>query len=210
MNKKINLGLLVFLFIILVVGFCALKGSDKVSLVAPNVSTATEGAVLEIAEAKTASVPATWKTYTMKTPYMNFSFKHPSNFLFKEVEGIASSAGGIYIYQDSPAARAFIKGEATQKPLGMHIAASNDSRTIEEYISSISRGDTTAASNNYAAVELLGKTVYVVTGQGMDYWDRIVFSHNNRVYEVTIAYGMPTDETRDLFYTLLASLEFKD
>ena len=158
--------------------------------------------------AKSASIPSEWKSYSLQTTSINLTFKYPANIVFKKIDAIGNSEGGVSIYYDIAETRAFVAGNYEgEAPLGMHISVLNSLQKGED-VMAIHIGDAQATQDNFAITSLFGEKAYILSGQGMDRWDRILFTHNSRVYEVTIQYGLPSDEMRSTFYKMLASIEF--
>jgi hypothetical protein len=210
MNRKAPIGIFVGL-IILAGGFLVWKSNSypKVSTSSvPDISIDTQGALAQLDAAKKASTPAEWKEYQMQTPYLHFSLKHPADVVFKKFDATGDSGGSLAIFTDTPMTRAYVAGTYQgEGPLGMSISVSNTFKTPEAYIKQTEQNVTL---QSYATTTLFGQTAYVVSGQGADRYDIILFSHNNKLYQVMIAYGMPNDEMRPVFYKILTSLKFKN
>jgi hypothetical protein len=199
--------------IVLIGGFFVWKSSSPVQKPTPStnpafkISSDTQGALAQMETAKSASIPSEWKSYSLQTTSSNLTFKYPANVIFKKIDTIGNSEGGVSIYYDTAETRTFVAGGGGEAPLGMNISVLN-SLQKEEDVMAIPIGDAQATQDNFATTSLFGEKAYILSGQGMDRWDRILFTHNSRVYEVTIQYGMPSDEMRSTFYKLLASIEF--
>jgi hypothetical protein len=200
--------------IILISGFFVWKSNSPVQELTPStnapvfkISSDTQGALAQMETAKLASVPTGWESYSLKTANSDLTFKHPANVIFKKLDASNDSEGGVSIYYNTTETRAFVAGGGGEAPLGMHISVLNDFRKVEGVMAT-PIGDAQATQDNFATTSLFGEKTYILSGQGMDRWDRILFTHNGRVYQVTIQYGMPSDEMRSTFYKILASIEF--
>jgi hypothetical protein len=213
MNNKVLVGA-VAIVIFLIGGFLVWRSSSHVQKPTPSTNTTvskissdTQGALAQMETAKLASVPAGWESYSLKTANSDLTFKHPTNVIFKKLDAVDNSEGGVSIYYDIAETRAFIAGKG-EAPLGMNISVLNGSQKVED-VMAIPIGDAHAIEENYATTSLFGGKAYILSGQGMDRYDIILFSHNNRLYQVTIQYGRPSDEMRSTFYKVLASIEFR-
>ncbi len=153
-------------------------------------------------------VPADWETYQTGSP-LQLSLKHPEDLIFQKIDNSSEySSGGLSIYQDTSETRAFIAGGDIEQPLGMHLTVSDNYGSVEEYIRAKNSLNSNAPKlEAYATVPMLGTTAYVLSSQGMDYWDGIIFPYKGRVYEATIAYGSPSDQARSTFYQILVSIK---
>ncbi|MBK5215872.1 MAG: hypothetical protein JJE53_03665 [Candidatus Pacebacteria bacterium] len=213
MNNKVLIGA-VAAVIILIGGFFVWKSNSPVQELTPSTNTTvsrissdTQGALAQLETAKLASVPAEWESYSLKTANSDLTFKHPTSVIFKKLDASSNSEGGVSIYYDTDYTRVFVAGGGGE-PLGMGISVLNGSQK-EEDVMAIPIGDAYAIEENYATTSLFGEKAYILNGEGKDSWDRILFTHNGRVYEVVIQYGRPSDEMRSTFYKVLASIEFK-
>ena len=212
MNNKVFIGA-VAAAIILIGGFFAWKSNSPIQKPIPSTNTSfkissdTQGALAQLETAKLASVPTGWESYSLKTASGDLTFKHPTSVIFKKLDASSNSEGGVSIYYGTTYTRAFVAGGGGEAPLGMYISVLNSLQKGEDLMA-IPIGDAQATQDNFATTSLFGEKAYILSGQGMDRWDRILFTHNSRVYEVTIQYGMPSDEMRSTFYKLLASIEF--
>jgi hypothetical protein len=212
-NTKQNIFWIIAAAIILIGGFFVWKSSlpVKESILATNttiskISSDTQGALAQLETAKLASVPTGWESYSLKTANSDLTFKHPVNVVFKKIDAVGNLEGGVSIYYDTAYTRVFVAGGGGE-PLGMGISVLNGSQKVEDLMA-IPIGDAYAIEENYATTSLFGEKAYILNGEGKDSWDRILFTHNGRVYEVVIQYGRPNDEMRSTFYKVLASIEF--
>jgi len=212
-NTKQNIFWIIVATIILISGFFVWKSSSPVQEPTPftnttsKISSDTQGALIQLETVKLASVPAGWESYSLKTANSDLTFKHPTSVIFKKLDASSNSEGGVSIYYDTAYTRAFVAGEGGEAPLGMYISVLNSSLKVEDVMTT-PIGDAQATQDNHATTSLFGEKAYILSGQGMDRYDIILFSHNNRLYQVTIQYGMPSDEMRSTFYKVLSSIEF--
>lgn len=213
-NTKQNVFWIIVVAIVLIGGFLVWRSNSPVQEITPStnktvskISSDTQGALAQLEIAKLASVPAGWESYSLKTTNSDLTFKHPVNVVFKKIDAVGNLEGGVSIYYDTAYTRVFVAGGGGE-PLGMGISILNGSQKVED-VMAIPIGDAYAIEENYATTSLFGEKAYILNGQGKDSWDRILFTHNGRVYEVVIQYGMPSDEMRSTFYEVLASIEFK-
>src|ERR1035437_7806497 len=90
--------------IILIGGFFVWKSSSPVQEPTPSTNTAfkissdTQGALAQMETAKSASIPSEWKSYSLQTTSSNLTFKYPANVIFKKIDTIGNSEGGVSIY----------------------------------------------------------------------------------------------------------------
>jgi hypothetical protein len=213
MNNKVLIGTIA-VAIILISGFLMWRSSSPVKESTPainnivsKISSDTQQALAQLETAKLASVPTGWESYFLKTTNSDLTFKHPTSVIFKKLDASSNSEGGVSIYYDTAYTRAFVAGGGGEAPLGMYISVLNSSLKVEDVMAT-PIGDAQATQDNHATTSLFGEKAYILSGQGMDRYDIILFSHNNRLYQVTIQYGMPSDEMRSTFYKVLASIEF--
>ena len=136
-----------------------------------------------------------WETY--QSQHLAFSFEHPAGLLFRETQD------GVDIYADTAENRAYLKDPAkyeSNRP-GMFIVTIDQSKNLEQLAKQ------TFPNQKYVAANLFGEKAIVLTGQGMDRWDVILFMHAETLYEVTIQYGSSDEQQR--YYAILSSFSFK-
>jgi len=156
--------------------------------------------VSQVGKAGTPQAPANWKVY--KSENLDLTFKYPPNLLFQNTQD------GLNIYYDTLENRAYVKnpnGYESNRP-GMFIVSISPVQDLDAYIKE--KYSELESQWKYSTATLFGQKAIVFTGQGMDRWDLILFTHNNTLYEVTIAGGAPNDEMRSNYYKMLSSFSF--
>lgn len=179
------------------VKFISLPGSKNNPLVFQSkLSPSLQEVVSRVEVANKSAVATGWKTYHPKN--LEFTFNYPGGLLLQDTQN------GINIYADTSENRAYIQnpnGYEGSRP-GMFIVAIGSNQVPESYAKQNFSGQ------EYVSTSLFGQKAIVLTGQGMDRWDVIIFTHNNMLYKISIQYGAPNDEMRTNYYKILSSFSF--